>query len=278
MVSVVVDSLALVVSAAAMVCWPSAPGRGRLAALGPGRGGRSARMGWLTADWRLETLAFVTSMVAGAMLANVGGAIAAGMVSLLGAHSWRAARRERRRNAELAALVDAVGLMVAELRAGAHPVAAASAASTGEASVHRVLASAAAGARLGARVPVLLTRHAASEPAIADGLGRLASAWELAEQHGVALADLVEAVRTDLDTRLRLAGELRAQLAGPRATAIVLAMLPVLGVALGESVGAGPWRVLSETLTGQVLLAVGTTLACAGTAWSGRIMARAVAT
>jgi tight adherence protein B len=46
-------------------------------------------------------------------------------------------------------------------------------------------------------------------------------------------------------------------------------------VVLGEGVGAGPLRILTDTGVGQALLVVGTALVCAGTAWSDRIMAGA---
>lgn len=214
-----------------------------------------------------------------APLGGVGGALAAATVSALVMLRWRAATRRRMDTVQLAELVDVLGLLVADLRVGAHPAtAAAAAASAGDGAVHRILESVAAGARLGARVPVLLQQHAVAEPGIADGLARLASAWELAERHGMGLAELVDAVRADLDARLRIGGEVRAQLAGPRATAAVLAGLPMLGVMLGEGIGAGPLRVLVDTVVGQVLLVVGTALGCAGTAWSDRIMAGAART
>jgi tight adherence protein B len=279
-VPAVVIVTAVLLAASALVCWPGTPGRGRLRALAPGS---PARWSWSRCSSRLPA-ARPEFLAAGAGLASapiggVGGALAVATVAGLVSHRWRTARRVRRCAVEQAELVDAVGLLVAELRVGAHPAAAAAAAaSTGDEAVHRVLRSVAAGARLGAPVPVLLNRHAAAEPAIADGLARLASAWEVADRHGVALAELVEAVRVDLDARLRIGGELRAQLAGPRATAAILAGLPVLGVLLGEGIGAGPLRVLTQTGIGQVLLVVGTALACAGTAWSDRIMASAVRT
>lgn len=217
--------------------------------------------------------------LAAAPVGGIGGAVAGATVGALVVFRWRAATRRRLGTAQLAELVDVLGLLVADLRVGAHPAtAAAAAASGGDGAVHRILESVAAGARLGARVPVLLHQHAAAEPGIADGLSRLASAWELAERHGMGLAELVDAVRADLDARLRIGGEVRAQLAGPRATAAVLAGLPMLGVMLGEGVGAGPLRVLADTGVGQVLLVVGTALVCAGTAWSDRIMAGAART
>lgn len=264
----------------ALLCWPHTLGRSRLRALALGGApGRPWSRSVVRAPAARPEFLAVGVGLAAAPFAGAGGALAVATVAALVTHRWRAARAARRRAAQQSELVEAIGLLVAELRIGAHPAAAAeAAASTGDQAVHRVLHSVAAGARLGAEVPVLLSRHAVAEPAIADGLGRLASAWEVADRHGVALAELVEAVRVDLDARMRIGGELRAQLAGPRATAVVLAALPVLGVLLGEGVGAGPLRVLTETGLGQALLVIGTALACAGMAWSDRIMVAAVRT
>lgn len=265
--------------ASGLLCWPGVPGRRRL------RSASSVRAGLDLRSWpsRLRhvrpELVGLGVGVAATPLGGVGGAIAAATASAVVMVRWRAATRRRRETAQLAELVDVLGLLVADLRVGAHPAtAAAAAASAGDGAVHRILESVAAGARLGARVPVLLHQHAAAEPGIADGLDRLASAWELAERHGMGLAELVDAVRADLDARLRIGGELHAQLAGPRATAAVLAGLPLLGVMLGEGIGAGPLRVLLDSGVGQVLLVVGTALVCAGTAWSDRIMAGAART
>ena len=58
---------------------------------------------------------------------------------------------------------------------------------------------------------------------------------------------------------LRFAGTVRAQLAGPRATAAVLTTLPVLGIGLGELIGAGPLGVLRGGPLGQGLLVAGYT-------------------
>lgn len=55
-----------------------------------------------------------------------------------------------------------------------------------------------------------------------------------------------------------------------------MAILPLLGVLLGQLIGARP---LSFLLTGRVggwLLVVGLTLACAGLLWSDRITDRPV--
>ncbi|HEY0572662.1 MAG TPA: type II secretion system F family protein [Pseudonocardia sp.] len=266
--------------AAAVACWPASPARSRLVALlAPARGpggclGRLA--GWIAVEPRRGAVVLVVSALCGGLLAGAGGTIAAGIASSFGYHRWRAGAVRRGRASEVAALLDAVAVMTAELRAGAHPASAAAAAAVGRGVVHRVLTSVAAGAQLGAQVPALLERHAGKEPAIADELRRMAAAWALAERHGATLAELMDAVRADLEARVRLAGQIKAQLAGPRASSAVLAGLPVLGVALGQGIGANPWQVLAGTPVGQGLLVVGTGLVCAGMLWSGRITGKAV--
>jgi tight adherence protein B len=267
--------------ASAVGSWPAGPGRYRLAALLPrGQGAtQHGRPRWVAEGATRTVLALVAVAVLGGLLAGPAGMVASAMLGALGLHRRRAALRRRRNQVELATLVEALGLMTTELRAGAHPANAAENAAenaaAGSDAAHRVFASVAVGARLGADVPSLLRRHAAVST-IPDELGRMAATWALAERHGVALAELLDAVRNDLDARVRLAGQVSAQLAGPKASAAVLAGLPLLGVALGQGIGADPWHVLTSTAAGQLLLITGTALACAGVIWSGRIMSKAV--
>ena len=65
-------------------------------------------------------------------------------------------------------------------------------------------------------------------------------------------------------------------LAGPRATATVLTALPVLGILLGELVGAGPLQVLRSGVLGQALVVAGVGLAAAGAAWARAVLRSAV--
>jgi tight adherence protein B len=78
-----------------------------------------------------------------------------------------------------------------------------------------------------------------------------------------------------MEARLRLSGQIKAQLSGPRASAAVLAGLPILGIALGQGMGAHPLVILATTPVGQLLLVLGTGLAAAGLLWSARITAKA---
>ncbi|WP_407690032.1 type II secretion system F family protein, partial [Saccharomonospora iraqiensis] len=107
---------------------------------------------------------------------------------------------------------------------------------------------------------------------------RLSVAWSLADEHGIPLADLLDVVRRDLDATVRSAGRTEAGMAGPRTSAGVLALLPAVGIALGEATGAAPLAVLTGTGLGAVLLLVGTGLVLAGVLWTsaltGRVMPR----
>ena len=101
-------------------------------------------------------------------------------------------------------------------------------------------------------------------------------AWSLAERHGIPLADLLAGVHDDIRWRVRFGAGVRAELAGPRATAGVLTALPALGVGLGQLMGADPIGVLRGGVLGQALLVVGVGLIGAGRAWTEQILRRAV--
>ena len=66
-------------------------------------------------------------------------------------------------------------------------------------------------------------------------------------------------------------GELRTGLAEPRATAMVLAALPALGLALGAALGADPLSWLTGSGPGRLVLAAGLALEALGVLWSWRI-------
>ncbi|MYW43362.1 hypothetical protein GT346_08430, partial [Streptomyces sp. SID161] len=111
----------------------------------------------------------------------------------------------------------------------------------------------------------------------AQGLLGLAACWRVAVDQGAGLAtglDRLEgALRAERDQR----GDLRAQLAGARATAVLLAALPALGLLLGAAMGADPLRVLLHTGAGFGCLAVGAVFEAAGMWWAARIVQKAEA-
>jgi len=261
--------------AAAVLCWPARIGRARVASLGPARSGRGRRRSGLR---RPVAAAALLAGAVGLVVAGPAGCLAGAVSAGTTAGRWRSRRREARSLAATAELATAVGLLCAELRAGGHPAPAAErvAADAGPYAAV-VLGSVAATARLCGDVSAALRRQAAAVPVLAQPLDQLAAAWALAARHGIPLAPVLDAVRSDLDHRVRARRRLRACLAGPRATAAVLACLPLLGLLLGQAVGAQPWLVLTGVAAGQLLLAVGALLICAGLAWSARLVDRAAA-
>jgi tight adherence protein B len=133
-----------------------------------------------------------------------------------------------------------------------------------------------AAARFGGDVPGALAA-AARRPG-AEGLLGLAACWRVAVDQGAGLAaglDRLEgALRADRDQR----ADLRAQLAGARSTAWMLAALPVLGLGLGAALGADPLHVLLHTGSGLGCLLVGGLLEGVGMGWATRIVRGAEAT
>ncbi|MBJ8346047.1 type II secretion system F family protein [Antrihabitans sp. YC2-6] len=169
-------------------------------------------------------------------------------------------------------LLDGIEIVIGELRVGAHPSAACDTAAVECSGVgSRAFAVAAARSRLGGSAADGLRK--AGTPVSAE-LERIAHAWRVAEEHGLALAELLVAVRSDLQGRMRFRGRTESGLAGARATGAVLAGLPLLGIGLGQLMGAGPLRVLLGGGAGGVLLVLGTAFVAAGLLWTDAITAR----
>ncbi|MFC7675021.1 type II secretion system F family protein [Mycolicibacterium sp. GCM10028919] len=202
-------------------------------------------------------------------------AAAAVLAATLGRRTL-ASRRHGRRSEEAGVLQSGLAVLIGELRVGAHPVAAfETAARETHGPVAAALSDVAARARLGADVGSGLL-------AVADGSAspvyweRLSACWGLAQAHGLAIATLLRTAQRDIVERERFASRVRAGMAGARATAAILAGLPMLGIGLGQLIGADPVRFLLSDGLGGWLLLVGTGLVCAGLLWSDGIVNRVV--
>jgi tight adherence protein B len=189
--------------------------------------------------------------------------------ALVGSWLRRRRRDSRATEARRRACIDTAYALAAELRCG-QPAAAA------------LLTVARAGGPIGAELLGAAMAAAAGGDAY-DELARLAdvpgcraltavaAAWRVVEQHGGRVADVLDRLGDGLDAEERTRGELDAALAGPRSTILVLAALPGFGVALGQSVGAHPLRLLLHGPLGWGLLTTALVLDLAGAAWVRRL-------
>lgn len=128
------------------------------------------------------------------------------------------------------------------------------------------LAPASSASAIGADV-VQIWQAQGSEPGAA-GLRTLARAWQIAVTTGAPLGPSLEtvaaALRADEEVDRLVAGELAA----PRLTGLLLALLPVGGAGLGYLIGGDPVGFLTGTPWGWGCLLVGSLLACAGLLWT----------
>ncbi|PTR21590.1 type II secretion system protein F (GspF) [Rhodococcus sp. OK519] len=259
--------------AAALLMVPTRGAVGRLrSALPPRSGGTPPR----PPVWRRLSpfdAAFV-ACVPVAVIGAIGPAFAVVVVVATVRRRHRRGAAARSRDRERAQVLAGLEAVIGELGVGAHPAVACDAAAQdchGDAST--ALRTAAGRARLGGSAAGGLSLPGS---VVADELSRLAEAWSVAESRGLPLAELLQAARSDLQGRSRFRSRADAGLAGARATGAVLAGLPVLGIGLGQLMGAAPVRVLAGGGLGSALLVAGTVLVALGLAWTDRIVDRAV--
>jgi tight adherence protein B len=103
----------------------------------------------------------------------------------------------------------------------------------------------------------------------------LGCAWRLGERTGAGLAAVLARVSADLEQEEQQRRAVAVALAGPQASATVLAGLPVLGLLLGAAMGGHPLAFLVGTRAGSLVGATGVLLDVAGLAWLRAILRRA---
>lgn len=264
--------LAALLAGAAVACWLGLPRAGavRVQALAGRRPVRPARP---ALDARVGAL-----LAGGAGLLWVGPVPAAllGAGAALALRAWGGRRRAAEQAAERVRAVEACAALAAELRAGRTPAEALSAAAEVASGGSRTaLAAAAAAATAGADVPAALLHGGAGSTAVPEVLRGLAACWAVCAAAGSGLATAVERLEEGLRSTLAQRRALEAELAGPRATAAMLALLPLAGLALAAGLGADPLRVLLHTPVGLLCLVAGVGLDALGLRWTARLVARA---
>lgn len=257
--------------AGALLVWPE-PGSTWASSHPHRRGGRAIEV---VRRWRLgirerSAIAMSATLLV-ALVAPVHAALCVGVVALVLGTLLERTRRRRRSAREHAADCDTLLALAAELRAG-HDLAAVlrATAETGSSELCQALGRAGHAITMG--------EHPADaiERATASALGRqLAGVIRLSATHGIALAEAVDVLAGDASDALRQHRDLAGLLAGPRATATLLAVLPVFGIVMGETIGAHPIQTLLYTGAGALVMLVGVALAAAGVLWTQALVAKA---
>lgn len=160
--------------------------------------------------------------------------------------------------------------LVAELQAGAPPPVALLTA--GE--QYPVAPRAMAAARL--QAPIHPALRADGEAAQAIALIGLAACWEVAAESGAGLIAGIQQVETIAAAEEQVTQDLEQELASPRATGRVLMFLPLVGIGLGELMGASPASWLVGTGIGRAIGVFGLILMAAGWWWTTKIMTAAL--
>lgn len=162
--------------------------------------------------------------------------------------------------------VHALANLAAELHAG-QPPGAALAAADGEGDVWP---AAVAAARAGDDVARGLLADARRHPVLAH----LAACWRVSQESGTGLAEVVAHLAAGARSAEDVRVQLEAELAGPRATARTLVVLPLAGIGFGMLMGADPLGWLLGSSIGWTCLSGGLVLTAAGFWWTSRIAGR----
>lgn len=192
----------------------------------------------------------------------VAGWVCIAVVLVLGGVSQlRRGRRVRAEHVGSESVVAACDSLVAELAAGMPPVTALAAA----VEVCPALAPVVETIGLGGD-PVPALRRASTSPGCRD-LRLIAASWQVSQRAGVGLGFSLEQLAETLRTRGQSRRVVRTELASARATARLMAGLPLLTWLLGLGTGAAPWSFLLGSPVGLLCALAGLSLALAGLAW-----------
>ncbi|MBB5871314.1 tight adherence protein B [Allocatelliglobosispora scoriae] len=148
--------------------------------------------------------------------------------------------------------------------------------------VHRTRRDAAAQRRFGAALDTLADGAAAlraglvtTDLSLVEDEVLRAQAWSalsLSERTGAPLAELLERIETQHRLAIRSAARAGSEAAGAATTAVLLAALPIGGVALGYVLGVNPARILLHTPLGAGCAIGAILLQLGGLAWVMRLV------
>lgn len=181
------------------------------------------------------------------------------------AEMMRRSRRARAAERRQAVVVEVCEALIGELRAGQpliwsleHCV-----------EVWPDLEPALAAARLGADVPTALRRLARLPGA--EALEQVAGAWQVSQSSGAGLAGVLTQVSRSARAVETTRHLVRGELASAQATARLVAVLPLVSLAMSAGIGGRPWHFLLDSWPGLACLGLGLAAAFAGLVWIDRI-------
>lgn len=90
--------------------------------------------------------------------------------------------------------------------------------------------------------------------------------------HGIPVADILTTVANSIDEAHQAANQRQTAVAGPRASARILMVLPLMGIALGLLLGANPLRVFTDGAWGTLAGVTGLALTVTGWVTSSRLI------
>ena len=131
---------------------------------------------------------------------------------------------------------------------------------------HPVLAESQRVAAVGGDVPRAWRSQAERDDGCA-GLGELARAWQVSIDTGAPMSATLEQVAAGLSADRNLQSVIAGELAAPRATSKVMAVLPACGIGLGYLLGGDPVGWLLAGRWAGAACSSGCLLACAGVLW-----------
>jgi tight adherence protein B len=194
----------------------------------------------------------------------LGASVGLALVTAIGLVQARIRRRAAARGVAEAALV--VRIVCAEVEAGA--------------SADVAVEAAAPATRFGRDLSAMAAAlRQARDPtaAVPAELVPLAQALRVSAASGASAAEVLGVVQGQLQAVLDQSDAVAAALAGARSSALLLAVLPVVGLVLGMGLGANPLAVLGGSQGGHGLVLTGVALECAGLWWTSRLAASAEA-
>lgn len=175
-------------------------------------------------------------------------------------------RRRRQMRTDMAAVLEVCDLLTAELEVGRPP----GVALTTAARQWPPLVGVVEAFHLGADVPSALRALARDRPGAAD-LRLVAGAWQVAHHSGHGLATALARTSRGIRSRWRTRRLVDSELASARATARLVALLPVVVLLMGTGAGSQPWIFLLTTPFGLACLVSGLSLIGLGLWWIERL-------